>query len=304
MAIVGAGAVSGLMASWLSGAGQPPPVVCARSPFASFTIIGDGSGHRKTRHYPVAVVTSADAVSPVDWVLVTVNGEDTAEAKPWLDALADQDTIVVVLQDGVDQVERVESITAAAEIVPALIYAVAERTGRTRCTTIRHPLGALLKVPNTSAGRAFAQLMSGGVHVATSDDFLTESWRKLMIDIGASPIAALTRRDAGGVRVPLVERLCARLLAEIRSVGYAVGALLTDADVDDVMWLHTCYPDDIGSRALDDPLVGRPVECGLLLGAVVRAARSHNITVPLAETLFALTTTAGDRHRPEGRQGR
>ncbi len=289
VAIVGAGAVAGLMASWLHGAGHPPPTVCARTPFDAFTIVGDGAGHDNTRRCPVAVVTSPDAVSAVDWVFLTVKAHDTAAVQPWLDALIGQGTVVVVLQNGIDHVERVQSITGTARIVPALIFAAAERTSP---ATIHHRLGASLTVPNTSAGRAFAELMAGGVHVTASDDFLTESWRKLLVNIGASPITALTLRNTDVLREPLVEQLCAKLLAETRSVGVAVGAHLTDTDVDNVMRLYRSYPDDVGSSMLYDRLAGGRLEYDLLLGAAVQAARTHNIPVPVLETLLALTAAA------------
>ncbi|MFA4081365.1 2-dehydropantoate 2-reductase [Mycobacteroides salmoniphilum] len=290
VAIIGAGAVAGLMASWLRGAGQPPPVVCARTSFDAFTITGDGFGSETTQQCPVTVVTSPDAVTcPVEWVFVTVKAHDTATVKPWLDVLTSGDTVVVVLQNGVDHVERAQPVTGAAEILPALIFAAAERTGP---ATIHHRLGAALTVPNSSAGRAFAAMMAGGVHVIRSDDFLTECWRKLLVNIGVSLITALTLRNADVLREPDVERICASLLAETRSAGDAAGAHLTDADVDNVMALYRSYPDDVGSSMLYDRLAGRPLEYDLLLGAVLRAARSHNIAVPIAETLFALTAAA------------
>lgn len=294
VAIVGAGAVAGLMASWLHDAGHPPPMVCARAPFDAFTIIGDGSGRDTTKDCPVVVVTTPEAATAVDWVFVTVKAHDTAGIKPWLDMLIHPGTVVVVLQNGVDHLERIQMLTGTAQIVPALIFAAAERTG---LATIHHRLGASLTVPHTSTGRAFAELMDGGVHVSTSGDFLTESWRKLLVNIGANPITALTLRNADVLREPPVEQLCARLLAEARTVGDAAGAHLTDTDVDNVLALYRSYPADVGSSMLYDRLADRPLEYDLLLGAVRRAAHTHNIAIPVTETLFALTAAATGRPR-------
>ncbi|WP_037195763.1 MULTISPECIES: 2-dehydropantoate 2-reductase [Nocardiaceae] len=294
MAIVGAGAIAGAMSLWLQGAGHRAPLVCARTPFDSFTVAGDGSGHDTLTRCPVTVITTpADAVV-VDWVFITVKAHDTASTKPWLDALIGPDSIVVVLQNGVDHLDRLTPLTGSAEVLPALVYAAAERTAP---ATVRLRLGASLAVPNTAAGRSFAELMSGGVHVTTSDDFLTDSWRKLMVNIGASPITALTLRHAGVLREARVERLCARLLSEACSVGNAIGAHLTDTDVANVMGLYRSYPDEVGSSMLDDRLAGRPVESELLFAALIQAALEHDIDVPIAETLYALTSAA---HPPRG----
>lgn len=262
-------------------------MVCARTAFDAFTITGDGSGQNVTQHCPVEVVTSPEATSPVDWVFVTVKAHDTPAVKPWLDALIGQNTVAVVLQNGVDHAERLRPLVGEAEIVPALIYAAAERTAP---ATIAHRLGAALTVPNTSTGRSFAELMTRGVHVSTSDDFLTESWRKLLVNIGANPITALTLRNADILREPHIERLCETLLNETREAGNAAGAHLTDTDIANVTGLYRSYPDDVGSSMLYDRLAGRPLEYDLLLGAVLRAADSNDIAVPVTRTLYALTS--------------
>ncbi len=294
VAIIGAGAVAGLMSSWLQRAGHPPPVVCARSFFDAFTVIGDGSGHHETRRCPVVVITSPEQAAPVDWIFVTVDPRYNAELRPWFDALADQHTVVVVLQEGVDHAEGVRSMTDIAEIVPALVFATAERN---RPATIRHLLGALITVPNTSAARSFAKLMAGGVHVAITDDFLTESWRRLLVNIGTGPIAALTLRNVGVLRVPLIERLCLKLLTEVRSVGEAVGANITDADIDGVMWLYRCHPNDVDSSRLYDRLAGGSLDYDSLLASVLRHALAHQIVVPVTKTLFTQTTVPADLRR-------
>ncbi|GAA1463486.1 2-dehydropantoate 2-reductase [Williamsia maris] len=289
VAIIGAGAIAGIMALWLKRAGHQPPMVCARNAFDAFTVVGDGLGDSSVERCPVRVITTPTAAVMVDWVFITVKAHDTESTKPWLDALLGPNSTVVVLQNGVDHLDRVKQITGSAQIVPSLVFAAAERTAP---TMVHLRLGASLTVPNTTAGRSFAELMSGGVHVTTSDDFVTDSWLKLLVNIGASPITALTLRHASVLREPDVELVCARLLTETRSVGNAIGAHLTDVDVDNVMGLYRSYPDEVGSSMLDDRLAGRRLESELLFGVVINTARQHNIDVPVAETLYALTAAA------------
>jgi len=286
-AIIGSGAIAGVTAAWLHKAREPAPLVCARAPFDAFTVIGDGSGTAITEKYPVNVITSPDDAEVVSWVFVTVKAHDTLSVKPWLDVLTDHDTVVVIMQNGIDHIDRTQPITDKGNILPTLIFAGAERIAP---ATVHHRIGASLTVPDTSTGQAFATYMSGGVHVTTSEDFLTESWRKLLVNIGLNPMTALTLRHADVLRETRVQRTCRALLTETRTVANAVGARITDADVDNVLELYRSYPADAGSSMLYDRLAGRSLEYDLLLGAVVRAARIHNIAVPVAETLFALTS--------------
>ncbi|MCD2109411.1 2-dehydropantoate 2-reductase [Rhodococcus erythropolis] len=286
-AIIGSGAIAGVTAAWIRKAGKPTPLVCARTPFDAFTVIGDGSGTAITEKYPVNVITSPDDARVVSWVFVTVKAHDTTSVKPWLDALTGHDTVVVIMQNGIDHVDRTQPITDKGKILPALIYAGAERIAP---ATVHHRIGASLTVPDTTTGQAFAAYMTGGVHVTTSEDFLTESWRKLLVNIGLNPITALTLRHADVLRETHVQRTCTALLTETRTVANAVGARIADADVSNVLELYRNYPADVGSSMLYDRLAGRSLEYDLLLGAVVRAARTHNIAVPVTETLFSLTS--------------
>jgi 2-dehydropantoate 2-reductase len=52
------------------------------------------------------VITSPADATPVDWVLITTKAYDAASAAAWLPALCRADTRVVVLQNGVEHVER------------------------------------------------------------------------------------------------------------------------------------------------------------------------------------------------------
>ncbi|WP_209448909.1 2-dehydropantoate 2-reductase [Rhodococcus qingshengii] len=286
-AIIGAGAVAGVTAAWLRKAGRPAPLVCARTFFDAFTVIGDGSGADITQECPVEVITSPDDAHVVSWVFVAVKAHDTASVKPWLDALTDHNTVIVIMQNGIDHLERARPVTDSGEILPVLVFAGAERSSP---ATIHHRIGASLTVPDSSAGKALAAYMGGGVHITTSEDFLTESWRKLLINIGLNPITALTLRHADVLRDTHVQRTCIALLAETRAVANAVGAHISDADVSNVLALYRSYPAEVGSSMLYDRLAGRSLEYDLLLGAVVRAAHIHNISVPVAETLLALTS--------------
>jgi len=288
VAIVGSGAVAGLLASWLDIAGAEVPLLCARSPVDAFTITGDGKGGSDTRSVPVQVVASPEQADPVDWVLLTVKAQDTPSTQAWLDALVGPDTVVVVLQNGVDHLERVQPLVGDAQVLPALVFASAERTGP---GAITHYVGTMLVVPQSPAAQRLVQLLGAGVLVKQDPDFRTAAWRKLMVNIGSNPVTALTMRRSEVLHLPEIQDLCRVLLQETAAVGAAVGAKLDESDVDNVLQMYQSYPDGNGTSMYYDRMAGRPLEHDLLSGAVVRAAAEHHIAAPANLVIWALSRT-------------
>jgi len=287
VAVIGSGAVAGLVVSWLDLAGCPPVHLCARTPVDAFTITGDGAGGTGVRTVPV----DGPPAGPVDWVLLTVKAQDTAATRPWLDALIGPDTVVVVLQNGVDHLERVRPLVGEAQVLPALVMAAAERTGP---GAVDHRLGNLLVVPELPAAQRFSDRIAGEVVVRQEADFTTAAWRKLMVNVAANTVTALTLRRAEVLRVPEVRELCRTLLEEAVAAGRAAGAELGANDVDFVLGLYESYPDDNGSSMYYDRQAGRPLEHELIPGAVVRAAGRGGVAVPVTRAIWALTKAVSE----------
>ena len=163
---------------------------CASVPRSHRSSVGrDGD----KRQVPVTVVADPDALTgPVDWVLVTTKGHQTAGAFPWLQRLARPETPVVVVQNGVDHARRLAPAGLPGPVLPALawIWARREEPGR-----VAHAGGHRLIVPAVPVGRAFATLLAHGpIDVELSADFVTDAWRKLLTNVAASPVTALTGR--------------------------------------------------------------------------------------------------------------
>lgn len=287
VAIIGSGAVAGLCVSWLERAGAPAASLCARTPLGEFVITGDGSGAREVR--TVAVEGPPDGV--VDWVLLTVKAQDTASAAPWLQQLVGPDTVVVVLQNGVDQVERVQPFVGDAVVLPALVMAAAERTAPGHVT---HHLGNMLVTPESAVARRLKDMLDGGAHVHQEADFVTAAWRKLLINVAGNCITALTSRRAEVLHSEEMRTLARTVLTETLAASRVVGAALSPEDVENTLRLYDSYPDHNGSSMYYDRMAGLPLEHDLIPGAVVRAAAQGGVAVPATQALFALTKAVSE----------
>ncbi|NNM71319.1 2-dehydropantoate 2-reductase [Enterovirga aerilata] len=289
VAIIGSGAIGGYLAAELAEAGRDV-TLCVRTPFDRLIV----EEPDRTRQVAVPLATRPEDVGPVPFVLLTTKSQDTAGTKPWLDRLVGPETIVVVVQNGVGHEERVRPLAPGARaILPAIIYCSAERVSPGR---IRHHAYARLTLSATEAGAAIPPLFAGSAfEVAEDPDFTTVAWRKLLGNLVANPITALTLRRIRVLGEEGIGPLVSGVLAEALRVAQAEGAKLTPADADQVVaGLGKANPDG-GTSMLYDRLAGRPLEHDYITGAVVRAAERHGIEVPLNRALLALCQAASGR---------
>jgi 2-dehydropantoate 2-reductase len=253
VAVVGGGAIGGFLAAAAQAAGCEV-TLCVRTPIERLMIEIDG----KLREVPVQIATDPSSQRAADWVLLATKAQDTSGAAAWLVRLTGAGTTIVVLQNGVGHLERIRPFVEDAAVVPALVYAFVELIGPRR---ILHHTGNRIVVPQGKHGAAFAKLLDGSeIEVVQEADFTTAAWRKLLSNVAANPITALTMRRIGVMRESGIRELARGLLFEAAAAGRAAGVRLTDTDVEDVLALSVTYHDTGGSSMLYDRLASRPLE--------------------------------------------
>ena len=220
-----------------------------------------------------------------DIVWLTTKATDTVGASPWLEVLRGPKTMVASAQNGLDHQARLAPWVPAEQVIPTLAYIAAERTGPGR---VHHIAGNRLVVPSRSVPLVSDAVAVGGLVVRGTDDMLSASWKKLLGNLVANPITALTRRRISVMREEAIAELGRALLTEAMTVGRAEGAELSERDVEAVLQATTTYGEAAGSSMYYDVMAGRPLEHQYLTGEVVRRGRAHGIATPLNTAVLAL----------------
>jgi 2-dehydropantoate 2-reductase len=280
LAIVGPGAIGGILAAWLAQDPANSVTVCARTPFDRLEVETPSGPIAAT---PRMITDPADAPA-VDWVLVATKAYDTEGAARWLGALRRDDTRVVVLQNGVEHVQRFAPYVPAERIVPAVIDCPAERSAPGR---MRQRGPSWIVVPDTPDGRAFVPLFERTNFDVATGDFTTRAWAKLCINAPGA-ISAILLKPTGVIRLEPIAELTRGMVREVVLVGRAEGAHLDDGIVEQVVDGARLAPADSINSLLADRLAGRPMEIDARNGAVVRFGRAHGIPTPLNEMAVAL----------------
>ena len=284
IAIVGPGAIGGVMAAWLSRTGKHALVLCARRPLGELVV--------ETPDEVITVnattITDPRAATPVDWVFVATKTYDAAGAADWFPALRREATPVAVLQNGVEHRARFAPWVNPELIVPVLLYCPAERLAPDR---IRQRRAARVDVPDDALGREFAALFAGvAVDVTVRPDFQTALWRKLSVNaVGA--LNALLLQPEGIFRDASVAEVARGLAGECVAVARAEGASLDDSAVDEVLRLYAQNPPDTVNSIHADRLANRRMEVDARNGVIVRLGRKHGIPTPYNHMAVVLLET-------------
>jgi 2-dehydropantoate 2-reductase len=144
-------------------------------------------------------------------------------------------------------------------------------------------------VPDDEAGRAVAALVAGGgVEVEAVADFSTAAWEKLLYNVIANPLTALTGRPLEVFADPAVAAVGLDLAYEAVEVARAEGTGLTPEHARVALaWLQG-LPGSTPSSMLQDRAAGRRLEHVGLLGPVVAIGERHAVPTPLSRAMLAL----------------
>ncbi len=284
IAVVGPGGVGTFFAAQLAVAGRSV-VACARRRFDRYVVDSDLA---PVAAPAVCVTDPAGLVDvglgePADLVIVTVKAFQTAGAARWLDALCGPNTIVAGAQNGVEEVERLAPFVNGASVVPCVVYC---GTQLLEPGHIRHHQHGILIVPDDATSRRVVPVFEGTAARWRPDaGFVTESWRKLGINVMANGVTALTRRTMNVLGSEPVGSIARDLYRECLRVGRAEGAEVSEAEAD--AFDLTVFP-AYGTSMYYDAMADRPTEYDALYGAVLRAAGRHGIETPVTRVVHAL----------------
>lgn len=285
IALIGPGAIGGVVAAWLGQRREVDLVVCARTPFTTLKVkTPDGQLSSRPR-----VVTDVRGLEPVDWVIVATKTYDTAAAETWFEPLVGAHTRVAVLRNGVEHLAPFLGRISTDRLVPAVVDIPAERTAPGR---IRQRRNGWIRTPVGSAAEDFVGLFSHSPIQATMvEDFATEAWKKLALNC-AGAVNALTLQPAGIAHDEGAASIMRTLVQECVAVGRAEGAQLTDDLADAVVEGYRQGAQDAVNSMHADRLAGRPMELDARNGVIVRLGARHGVPTPANALIVALLRAA------------
>jgi 2-dehydropantoate 2-reductase len=245
----------------------------------------------------VEAATEPSAVRDADVVLFCVKGQDNEETARAIAPYLSADAIVVSLQNGVDNVERIRG-ASGIDALPAVVYVAAampepghvKHLGRGDLVVGEFPgrnAGLASQPPRTE--QIAALFASAKVPCRISQDILADMWLKFITNCGANAVSAIAQASYGEIaRYDESRELMSRVVEESIAVGRAAGVRMPEAGFT-AKWLENLgkFGDALSSTA-QDLARGKPTEIESLNGYIVRRGAELGVATPSNFALYAI----------------
>ncbi len=311
--VVGAGAIGGFLAGRLLGAGHSVTVLARGAHLDAMRTNGLRleSAHGQLEYQgPVDICTDFRDAPEVDGLIVTLKSHQLAALAAPLSVAAGRAGLLVQIQNGVGWwyfqgvngphrghvVRSVDPDGALAGGLPAdrTVPAFAFKSSQVVAPgVVRHlespsdkwVLGHLGDRDDSRLNR-LAEAFTGAGLATELGDARQWMWNKLLGNIFANPVCALTRQPLGVIaRHPAARALGLQLMAELASVSSAHGCRISmsfEERLDRGIALTNARP-----SMLQDLEAGRPMELDAILGATVELGQLAGVVTPRIEALLA-----------------
>jgi len=287
-AVMGAGSVGCYFGALLARAGHAVTLIGRQAHVQAITAHGLRlQSATLDEHVRLSASTEAKAVAGADVVLLCVKSTDTETAARQIQPHLAPGALVLTLQNGVDNDERVRAVLGPAQPVAAAVVYVA--TAMAGPGHVRHfGRGDLLIAPSPISERLARELGAAGVPTQVSANVRGALWAKLVINCAYNALSAITQQPYGWlVQQDGASAVIADLVAECQAVAQADGVRM-DGDVHAaVRGIAQSMPGQLSSTA-QDLARGRPSEIEHLNGYVVRRGAALGLATPVNRALLVL----------------
>jgi 2-dehydropantoate 2-reductase len=294
IAVVGVGGTGGYFGGLLARAGEVVTFIARGATLAALRADGLTVESRLEGTFTVPVHATDDAttVAPVDLVLFCVKSYDTTTAARQIRPLLGPETVILSVQNGVDNEERIAEVVGPTPVIGAIAGVSAHSQTPGVIVIDQEPgelrFGELTGGTSPRTERLLRVFQRAPFTATLHPDIRTQLWEKFVFICALSGVTSLVRLPIGPIlRYPETTQLFRGVMAETAAVGRARGVGLPDERVE--YWFQVSReinPAVYGSM-YHDLAAGRRLEVEALNGTVVRFGHDLGIPTPLNFAIFA-----------------
>ncbi len=301
IAVMGAGGVGGYFGGLLARAGH------------NVTFIARGEHLDAIRRNGLQVISGNDGefnapgnatdnpadVGHQDLVLFTVKMYDNDAAIRAIGPMLGPNTIVLTLQNGIDNGERLVEVYGAERVMIGSAY-LEGRISEPGVVTQGGPGSASFgerTIGITERGQRLLEVFQGaGWRVELLENMTGMLWKKFAYLSGSAGVCAASGCMYGELRsIPETREAIRAAIAEALAVGDAAGAPLEPDSLEWSMNALDNFPATGMASLAKDFAEGRPVELEGLTGVVIRMGERHGVPTPVNNALYAVLKPRANR---------
>lgn len=241
----------------------------------------------------IKATSNPEEVGVVDLAIVFVKSTITDIAIKQNQAVIGENTVVLTLQNGLGNIEKLETVVKKEQIISGTTSHGANLLGPGRIKHAGHGATVIGELNGEVSERiqkiaqVFIDAKFEPVHLSTNVMGLI--WDKVLVNVGINPLTALTGlRNGQLLDYPETEWIGENAVAEAMKVAEAAGIKLETPDaVGHFREVAKVTAENISSM-LADVTNKRKTEISNINGAIVREAEKYNIDTPVNRMLTNL----------------
>ena len=240
-----------------------------------------------------------ESAGPQELVLFTVKMYDNDAAIHAIAPLVGPDTIILTLQNGIDNGERLVEVYGPERVMIGSAY-LEGRISEPGVVTQGGPGAASFgeRTPGiTERGQRLLEVFqSANWRVELLENMTGMLWKKFAYLSGSAGVCAASGCMYGELRsIPETRAAIQAAIAEALAVGEASGAPLEPDSLEWSMNALDNFPATGMASLAKDFAEGRPVELEGLTGTVIRMGRQHGVATPVNDALYAVLKPRANR---------
>ena len=304
IAVMGTGAVGGYFGAKLATAGHEVVFIARGKHLEAMRRTGlrVDSPHGNLHVSDVLFTGDPAEFGTADLVLFCVKSYDTETAAKGLAPLIGDTTMILSLQNGVDNPEQIARVWDGQRTFAGVVYIGAQIAAP---GVILHSSGGKIVFGQANGGdNRAAELIertisSAGINCAISQNIPTVQWDKLLWNAPFCAISSLARADMKQIlESAVLKKLAVACMAEVQAAALARGIDLPDA----LFEQSIAFSAGLGSfkpSMLQDLEAGKPLEYEAFNGIVVKILQHAGKPAPVNECFYALLQQLDKKSREE-----
>lgn len=240
---------------------------------------------------PGKMVAAASGIGKVDVVLFCVKSYDTESAAFALSKHVSDDSVVVCLQNGIDNEEKIKKILPQVAVYGGAAYIYATITTPGVITRPGGPKRIVFGPMNQESRWAKAicdAMVSADIDARLTDDVDATLWTKFIFISAVGGITAMTRLTLGEIlAVPETRTLFEDAMRETQSIAQALGVNIQEDIIKKMFETLKSMDTNIYSSMYHDLVNGKPLEIEAFSGILVRHGQRLGIATPTHRMIYA-----------------
>ncbi len=285
-AVMGAGAVGCYYGGMLARAGNEVTLIGRPQHVAAVRrdgLLMDTQSFKA--HVPIQASTDASGIKGAKLVLCCVKSTDTARAAAEMAPHLAADAVILTLQNGVDNAERLQALLQR-EVIPTVVYVATEMAGPGQVK--HHGRGELVIGESASSAELVKLFAAAEVPVDISANIMGALWAKLILNCAYNALSAITQLPYGRlVQGEGVEEVMRAVVQECLDVANGAGVSVPGDTWEAVQKIARTMPTQFSSTAQDLARRKRS-EIDHLNGYVLAKGKALGIPTPVNRTLHTL----------------